>query len=40
VGHEFRISRIGRFGQGLVVLVIGSQLAGVEGNTLNIALAV
>src|SRR5688572_24858132 len=30
MGHEFRISRLGRLVQGLVVLLIGAQFAGVE----------
>ncbi len=39
IGHEFRISRAGRLAQGLVVLVLGSHLAGVEWGPESIAKA-
>src|SRR6185503_5197040 len=39
MGHEFRISRAGRFAQGLVVLLIGANAVGVEWNAISIAMA-
>ena len=39
MGHEFRISRLGRLVQGLVVLLIGAQFAGVEWTAGTIGLA-
>lgn len=30
IGHEFRLSRLGRFTQGLIVLIIGAQYVGIE----------
>ena len=39
MGHEVRISRVGRLLQGLVVLVMGSQLAAVDWNAASVALA-
>jgi ABC-2 type transport system permease protein len=39
MAHEFRISRIGRFAQGLVVLLIGSHAIGLEWSTSSVAMA-
>jgi ABC-2 type transport system permease protein len=39
MGHEVRISRVGRLLQGLVVLVMGSQLAAVDWNAASVAIA-
>jgi ABC-2 type transport system permease protein len=39
MGHEFRISRAGRFAQGFVVLIIGAHAAGVEWNAAAIGMA-
>jgi ABC-2 type transport system permease protein len=39
MAHEVRISRIGRFAQGFIVLVMGAQLAGVDWNFATVALA-
>lgn len=39
MAHEFRISRLGRFGQGLIVLLIGAHMAGVSWGALDVALA-
>jgi ABC-2 type transport system permease protein len=39
MGHEFRISRAGRFAQGLVVLLIGANASGVEWNAVSISMA-
>jgi ABC-2 type transport system permease protein len=39
MGHEFRISRAGRFAQGFVVLLIGANAAGVEWNAVSIGMA-
>jgi len=30
IGHDFRLSRLGRFTQGMIVLVIGAQYVGIE----------
>jgi len=40
VGHEFRISRAGRFLQGLGVLLLGAHLAGLEWSAPGIVMAV
>jgi ABC-2 type transport system permease protein len=40
IGYEFRISRLGRFAQGLAVLVIGSQLVGVQWGPAEVVLAI
>ena len=39
IGHDFRISRVGRFAQGVLVLVLGSQLAGVEWHVASVLIA-
>lgn len=39
MAHEFRISRIGRFAQGLIVLAIGASSVGVHWNAVSIAIA-
>jgi ABC-2 type transport system permease protein len=39
MAHEFRISRIGRFGQALVVLLIGAHAIGLEWSATAIAIA-
>jgi len=39
IGYEFRISRAGRFAQGILVLVMGAHLAGVEWSFASIAIA-
>jgi ABC-2 type transport system permease protein len=39
MAHEFRISRTGRFVQGLVVLIIGAKAVGVDWNAVSIAIA-
>ena len=40
MGYDFRISRAGRFVQGLVVLLIGANAVGIEWNAISIAIAV
>ncbi len=40
IGYEFRISRLGRFAQGVAVLVIGSQLIGLHWGIAEIAMAI
>lgn len=39
MGHDFRISRVGRFAQGFVVLLIGSHAVGVDWNAASIGIA-
>jgi len=39
IGHDFQISRAGRFLQGLGVLLIGAHLAGVEWSAATVAMA-
>ena len=39
MGYDFRISRIGRFAQGFVVLLIGSNAVGVDWNATSVAIA-
>lgn len=39
MGYDFRISRIGRFAQGLLVLLIGTKAAGVDWNVTSLAIA-
>jgi ABC-2 type transport system permease protein len=39
MAHEFRVSRIGRFAQGLVVLIVGAKTVGVDWNAASIAVA-
>ncbi len=39
MGHDFRISRAGRFAQGLIVLLVGSHLGGVEWTATAIIMA-
>ncbi len=38
VAYDFRISRFGRFAQGLIVLLIGAKAAGVDWNVTTIAI--
>lgn len=40
IGHDFRLSRLGRLLQGLVVLLIGAQQVGLEWSVANMTLAV
>jgi ABC-2 type transport system permease protein len=39
MAHEFRISRVGRFAQGLVVLLIGAHAIGLEWSAGSVAMA-
>jgi len=39
IGHEFRISRAGRFAQGFIVLVMGAHFAGVEWSLASVVIA-
>jgi viologen exporter family transport system permease protein len=39
MAHEFRISRVGRFAQGLIVLLIGAHAIGLEWSAASIAVA-
>lgn len=39
MGYDFRISRIGRFAQGFVVLIIGAKAVGVDWNATTIGIA-
>jgi viologen exporter family transport system permease protein len=39
MSYDFRISRIGRFAQGFVVLVIGAKAVGVDWNAMTIGIA-
>jgi ABC-2 type transport system permease protein len=39
MGYDFRLSRLGRFAQGLVVLLIGANAVGVEWNATAIGMA-
>ena len=39
MSHDFRISRVGRFAQGLIVLLIGAHAVGLEWNLVSIVMA-
>src|ERR1044071_4909212 len=40
IAHEFRISRFGRFAQGLIVLLVGANMTGLTWDASSIALAI
>ena len=39
MAHDFRVSRIGRFAQGFIVLLIGAHAVGLEWNATSVAIA-